>query len=175
MKRRQGSEQGYWATKVCPPGSFTVFDAAGRLGCSVRHVRRLMKQHRIPAGLVRKSVRLADGRVVTRRLTTLPPSAMEQLLLAHCGATEPSSPDPLTETSRPATYDVSAANSTFFDADYHRTMIMRKLNRLHQMAEDAFQAGDLERELASTKAALDIEMRLLQLIAFYQELQARGR
>ena len=51
----------------------------------MRHVRRLIQKHNIQKGLLTRPVRLTDGRIVWRRLTTLTPTALQELLLAHAG------------------------------------------------------------------------------------------
>jgi len=76
---------GKWAEQVCPSWCFTVFDVAARLKISTRHVRRLIQKYDIPAGLLTRPVRLANGRIVWRKLNTLTPTALEALLLAHSG------------------------------------------------------------------------------------------
>lgn len=76
---------GSWAAKVCPVWLFSIYDAAQRLGCSVRHVRRLIKKYNIQKGLLTRPVRMADDRIVWRRLTTLTPTALQELMLAHAG------------------------------------------------------------------------------------------
>ena len=77
--------QGTWAARHCPSWCFTIFDIAERLGCSVRHARRLIKQHGIKTGLLVRPVRLANGSIVQRRLVTFTPSSLEALLVAHSG------------------------------------------------------------------------------------------
>ena len=76
---------GTWASKACPAWCFSIFDIAERLKCSVRNARRLIRKHSIPTGLVARPVRLQDGRIVIRRLTTVTPSALEKLMLVHGG------------------------------------------------------------------------------------------
>ncbi len=85
MIRAGGKAAGTWAARHCPAWCFTIYDAAERLGCSVRHARRLIKDHIIPTGLLVRPVRLADGRIVRRRLVTLTQSSLEALMLAHGG------------------------------------------------------------------------------------------
>lgn len=85
--RMKRANPGSWAQKVAPRWCFTLFDAAERLGCSVRHARRLVSKHRIQTGLITRPVRLPDNRIVWRKLATLTPSALERLLLAHSGFT----------------------------------------------------------------------------------------
>jgi hypothetical protein len=82
---RRETVPGTWAKRICPSWCFSLFDVAERLGCSVRHVRRLIKKYNIPKGLLTRPVRLADGRIVWRRLTTLTPTALQDLMLAHAG------------------------------------------------------------------------------------------
>ncbi len=86
MTRRTTSPRpGAWAARNCPKWLFSIFDAAERLHCSVRHARRLIANYRVPTGIVSRPVRLADGRIARRRLVTLTPSALEALLIAHAG------------------------------------------------------------------------------------------
>ncbi len=82
---RKAAGPGCWAERVMPRWGFSVFDAAARLNCTVRNVRRLLRRYQIPTGLLTRPVRLADGRIVWRRLTTLTPSALEALMLCHIG------------------------------------------------------------------------------------------
>ncbi len=85
MIQRAHKKPGTWAAKSCPAWCFTIFDVAERLDCTVRHARRLIKEYRIPTGLLVRPVRLADGRIVPRRLVTLTQSSLEALMLAHGG------------------------------------------------------------------------------------------
>ncbi len=85
MPYGRNTAEGMWAAKACPAWCFTIYDAAARLHCSVRHVRRLLVKHEIATGLVVRTVRLANGRIVRRRLLTLTPSSLEKLMLAHSG------------------------------------------------------------------------------------------
>ncbi len=83
--RTASPRPGAWAAKACPAWCFSIFDVSDRLDCSVRHVRRLLVRHEIATGLVVRTVRLANGQIVRRRLLTLTPSALEKLMLAHSG------------------------------------------------------------------------------------------
>ncbi len=74
-----------WSSKICPHWAFTIFDLAERVGCSVRHCRRLIKKFDIPTGLLKRPVRLRDGKIVNRRFLVLTETSLEKLLIAHAG------------------------------------------------------------------------------------------
>ena len=74
-----------WRDRVCPKWAFSLYDAAERLQLSPRHVRRLLVKYDIPTGVISRPVRMGDGRIVSRRLTTLTQSGLQQLLLSHGG------------------------------------------------------------------------------------------
>ena len=74
-----------WSSKVCPAWAFTIFDLAERVGVSVRHCRRLIKKFGIPTGLLKRPVRLRDGKIVNRRFLVLTETNLETLLVRHAG------------------------------------------------------------------------------------------
>ncbi len=74
-----------WSDKACPRWGFTIFHVSERLGCSVRHARRLLKKFDIPTGLLKRPVRLRDGKIVNRRFLVLTETSLEMLLIAHGG------------------------------------------------------------------------------------------
>ena len=74
-----------WSDKVCPRWGFTIFHVSQRLGFSVRHCRNLIKKFGIPTGIISRTVRLRDGRIVKRRLLVLTQSSVESLLIQHGG------------------------------------------------------------------------------------------
>lgn len=76
---------GDYARHVTPPNLFTFFDAAERLGVSQRQVFNLVRRYAIPTGLLRRTVRLPSGAIVTRRVRTLTPTALQTLILHHAG------------------------------------------------------------------------------------------
>ena len=85
MKNNKTETKMRWSSKVCPAWGFTTFHVADRLGCSVRHVRRLLKKFDIPTGLLKRPVRLRDGKIVNRRFLVLTETSLEMLLIAHGG------------------------------------------------------------------------------------------
>ena len=74
-----------WSDKVCPRWGFTIFHVSERLGCTTRHVRRLLKKFDIPTGLLKRPVRLRDGKIVNRRFLVLTETSLETLLVRHAG------------------------------------------------------------------------------------------
>jgi hypothetical protein len=76
---------GTWARKVAPHGTFTLYDAAERLGVSVCQVRRLIRAYEVPVGMVARIVRLGPGTLRKRRFLVLTPSALQALLLKYTG------------------------------------------------------------------------------------------
>lgn len=181
MKRTdypRGTVPGTWAKRVCPAWCFSIFDAAKRLGCSVRHVRRLIEKYNIQKGLLTRPVRLADGRIVRRRLTTLTPTALQALMLAHAGyrqdmKLQKDSPNEDTMKSSPLSSDlelrprgaepvsVSRAVGPSIGEWVEETLLERE--RLHQLADDARDNGDLASQLACITKAADLNLKLLRL------------
>lgn len=180
MGNRYHCEQspGSWAAKVCPAWCFSIFDAAQRLGCSVRHVRRLIKNYNIQKGLLTRPVRLADGRIVWRRLTTLTPTALQDLMLAHAGYRQDvklkkDSPNKDTMKNLPLSSDlelrprgaepVSVAREVGPSIVEWVEETLRERERLHQLADDAHDNGDLASQLACITKAADLNLKLLRL------------
>lgn len=85
MRRPAGS----YARRVVPPTLFSVFDAAERLGVSVRHTNTLLKRYGIPVGMLRRTARLPSGAIVGRRVRVLTPSSLAQLLACYAGLNRP--------------------------------------------------------------------------------------
>ena len=179
-KPRSGS----WTAKVCPAWLFSIFDAAHRLGCSVRHARRLIKKYNIQKGLLTRPVRLADGRIVWRRLTTLTPTALQELLLANAGycpndtinegpPNEDTKKHRTRRKSPPLSSDLELRPRGTEPVSVPRAVgpsivewveeTLRERERLHQLADQARDNGDLASQLACIAKAADLNLKLLRL------------
>jgi hypothetical protein len=80
-----GPGPGAWAKYVCPSGAWTIYDVAEHLGLSPGWTRKLIRRHGIPTGRLVRRVRLAPGKIRTRRLVVLTPTAVRELTLHRFG------------------------------------------------------------------------------------------
>lgn len=175
MTPHGSGKSGSWAKRVCPWWCFSLYDAAERLGCSVRHVRRLLRKYNISKGLLIRPVRLADGRIVTRHLTTLTPTALQNLLLAHAGyrTLKAGSPKADIETDFPLSIDLETRPRGTESVSVSRAVgpsimewvdqAIQERQRLLLLADQASENGDLASELACVKKASDMTIKLLRL------------
>ncbi len=88
---------GSWARQVCPRWLFTVYDAAERINLSVGRTKALIRQHRIPTGMLKRRVKLGDGMIRTRYFKVLTPTSLELLLVKHAGLDHDTKPHRLSK------------------------------------------------------------------------------
>jgi hypothetical protein len=72
---------GSWAAKRCPPGSFTVFDIAKRIGLHPTSTLHCALRLRVPGSLLALPVAIAPGVIRKRRLRVFSQTEVERFLL----------------------------------------------------------------------------------------------